>query len=347
MTNYLLTGMGGFQGSHLAESLAKDGHYVRGLNTPSEHARRNWKKYLEKYPNIDMVWGSVSNIELLETCMDRIECIFHLGAKISVPESLEKPEHYAETNLKGTQNVVLQAYSHQIPLVHASTCEVYGANLWNDIHVLENARKFGIQVIHVSSSAVYGQRQMQERYLMNEYHPLNPMSPYAASKAAGDRMVHAYCCSYPELQAVIVRPFNIFGPRQKDSIYGSAIPTFFKRAAITDEILQINGDGKQTRDFLYVDDLVAGYRVIEENITELKGQAINLGSQKETEIGWLAHQIVDRVGKGVVRYTKARPGEVDSFICDNTKISKLGWEPKIGMEEGLDLYWAWLQEERK
>jgi len=341
MTNYFISGGVGFQGSHLSEGLARDGHYVRILNTPSEHARNNYNRYLKKYDNIDVVWGSVTDAELLDSCMGDIEVIFHLAAKINIDESLIKPRHYGNVNLKGTTNILTETYKHQVPTILASTCEVYGENLYGDINVLESARKLGIQVVHVSSAAVYGKLEKQEKYLMNELHPLRPQSPYAASKAAGDRMAYAYIRSY-NLPITIVRPFNIYGPRQKDKGFGAVIPIFF-RLASQDKILTVNGDGTQTRDFLHVDDLVRGYRLIADTM-ELRGQVVNMGSSSETEIGWLAKEIVKRVGKGKIRYGEARAGEVDSFIADNSILRSHGFEKNISMSEGLDKYWEFLQE---
>lgn len=333
--NILITGGCGFQGSHVAERYAKKGDYVRIINTPSKHAMMNYKRYLERYNNIDVVWGSVCDAELIEKSMEGIELIIHFAAKINVDESLLKPKDYIRTNVVGTQNILTETYKHQVPLIQASSCEVYGENLWGDVNVLENARKLGVKVLHVSSSAVYGMLLKKDKYLMNEYHPLNPQSPYAASKVAGDRMAYAYIRSY-DLPITIVRPFNIFGPRQKSGGFGAAIPIFFSNA-MADNVIHVSGDGTQTRDYLYITDLVEGYKIIEE-AHELRGKVVNLGSSHETEIGWLAREIVNIVGKGIVQYGTPRPGEVDCFISDNSIISQFGFEPKISIHEGLNLY---------
>lgn len=334
--NILITGGCGFQGSHVAERYAKKGDYVRIINTPSKHAMTNYKRYLKGYKNIDAVWGSVCDAELMEKCMEGIELVIHFAAKINVDESLLKPKDYIKTNLIGTQNVLTETYKHQVPLIHASTCEVYGENLWGDANVFENARKLGVEVLHVSSATVYGKLLKKDKYLMNEYHPLNPQSPYAASKAAGDRMAYAYIRSYG-LTITIVRPFNIFGPRQKSGGFGAAIPIFFSNA-MADDVIHVSGDGTQTRDYLYITDLVEGYKIIEE-AHELRGKVVNIGSSHETEIGQLAREIVNIVGKGEVQYGTPRLGEVDSFICDNRLISQFGFEPKISVHEGLRLYY--------
>ena len=341
--NYLVTGGCGFQGSHIVESYAKQGEYVRIINTPSKHAMSNYNTYLKKYANIDVIWGSVCDTELVEKSMEGIEQIIHLAAKINVDESLLKAKEYAKTNLKGTQNVLSEAYKHHVPLIHASSCEVYGENLYGDINVFENARKLGIDILHVSSASVYGTLMKNEKYLMNEYHPLNPQSPYAASKAAGDRMANAYMRSY-NLPITIVRPFNIFGTRQKSAGFGAVIPIFFEKA-MADGILKVNGDGKQTRDYLYITDLVEGYRLIAET-PELRGKVVNLGSSTETEIGWLAQEISDIVGKGTVEYGEKRSGEVDSFIADNSLIAQYGFSPKVAVPEGLKLYHEWMCNEQ-
>jgi nucleoside-diphosphate-sugar epimerase len=152
--------------------------------------------------------------------------------------------------------------------------------------------------------------------------------------------VYAYIQSYG-LKATIVRPFNIYGPRQKSKGFGAVIPIFF-RLAMEGGVLKVNGDGNQTRDFLYVDDLVRGYRMISEH-PELQGKAINMGSSCETSVLWLAERITSIVGKGSIEHTPARPGEVDSFIADNTLFSSTGFKPAVSMEDGLLKYWQWLQ----
>ena len=332
--NILVTGGCGFQGSHLVEALLKRGDFVRVLNTPSEHARSNAKLF-EANPNVEIVWGSVLEQPLLEYCMDGIEKVFHLAAKIHVGESYNKSELHMKTNLVGTHNTLSAAHKADADVIHASSCEVYGSNVFSTLALLETLRKVDADMTFVGSASVYGKSYNIPK--MNEYHPLNPQSPYAASKAASDRLCYAYHKSFG-VKVKIVRPFNIFGPRQKAGGGGAVIPIFFD-SALHDKTITIHGDGRQTRDYLYVDDIVKAYLLISE-LDELNGEVINVGSGVETEIGWLAETIRDIVGKGMIDHVKGRTGDVDSFICDNSKIEQYGFEPDISVEEGLKRYYG-------
>ena len=341
MKRIAITGGCGFQGSHLAESYAEEGHYVRILNTPSQHAMGNYTKYLKRYDNIDVIWGSVNDSEVVNKTLDSMDIVFHLAAKVNVDESIKFPLEHAKTNVIGTSKVLRSAYAHQQKFVHASSCEVYGQNILDDINVYNACVELGIPVNYVSSAAGYGKLMQNHRYAMNEYHPLNPQSPYAASKCGGDRMAYAFYHTYG-LRVTIVRPFNIFGPRQKRYGFGAVIPIFFRLAAC-DQTLTVHGDGSQTRDYLYVDDLVDGYRIIAES-EELEGEAVNFGSGMQTTVAWLAEEIVKIVGRGKIQYGEERPGEVDSFVADNTKIERYGFKPKVSMPDGLQLYWDWYKD---
>lgn len=334
----LITGGCGFQGSHLAESYAKEGHEIIGINTPSDHARGNYERYLKQYDNISVVWGSCTDAELVDKSMSGCDMVFHLAGKINVDESIEKPWDYAKTNLNGAAIILEAVHRYSIPLIHASTCEVYGGNLFGDLNVLEAVKRTGAELHYVSSASIYGAAP-KEKYLMSEYHPIAPQSPYAASKAAGDRMVWAYICTH-KIRATIVRPFNIYGPRQKSRGFGAVIPIFFRKA-MNHETLIVNGDGSQTRDYLYISDLIEGYRLIAAT-PELRGKVVNLGSSTETSIRWLAEWVKGRVPGTDIKYGEPRPGEVDSFIADNSTIAAHGFAPKVGMNEGMERYYDWL-----
>lgn len=188
------------------------------------------------------------------------------------------------------------------------------------------------RLIYASTSEVYGTAQ---EVPMTENHPLNPASPYAASKLAADRLCFAYYNTF-NTNVTVVRPFNTFGPRQKDSGYASAIPLFIKR------VLQgkppiIYGDGKQTRDYLYIKDAVDAYLKIlaSEN---LSGETVNVGTGRETTITELARSIIKLSGQDDIKavHTSPRPGEVRRLCADATKIKRAcGWKPKYPVEKGL------------
>ena len=346
--NILVTGGAGFQGSHLVEALVRKGHFVRILNTPSEHAKGNVRKYLARLiadGHVELVWGSIVDRYLLDMCMKDIERVFHLAAKINVDESLKVPLDFLDINVKGTENVLLAAASKKADMVYSSSCESYGDNLYGTAYILESARKYKAELEVVSSAAIYG---IGSKHKMDEYHPLCPASPYAATKAAADRICFSYARSYG-LPIKIVRPFNIFGPRQKESGFGAVVPMFFKQAM--DAIggpLKIFGNGKQTRDYLYIDDLVRAYLIIAE-CSDFNGKAVNVGSGVETSVNDIARTVNRLTGRpsDFIEHIPGRSGEVNSFVADTTLIERFGFKPKITFEEGMKLYYDWKREAQK
>jgi len=307
-----VTGGAGFQGTHLIERLLQnEKNEVVILNTPSKHAYDHYNLFFKNNPRVKIYWGSVNDKNLLEYCIKECDFIFHLASKINVDESKEHPDKYYYVNVWGTYNILelLRKYPEK-GMIYASTCEVYGGNA------------VGFDTI-------------------DEKHPLFPRSPYAASKAGADTMIHAYCATYG-IKAICVRPFNIYGERQKGSKFGAVIPKFFE-LAMNDQNLNIFGSGKQGRDFMHVSDVIEGYMKIFENRNNVWGHKINLGTGVDTSINDLANHIVDIVGKGKVIHTKARQGEVRVFIA-NTEFAKemVDWKPKVGIREGLERYYQWL-----
>lgn len=348
MSKVLITGVG-FQGSHLAESYAKDGWDVLALSTPSARNRDIYDKYLKSYPNITPIWGSINDAELVAQAMEGCDRIANLAGRINVDESRFIPKRYMRTNLKGTQNMASVANEKSIPFIHTSTCEVMGQNteIGDDsdalIDMFEAAKDARIPLTHTSSSAVGPSHVGERKYRQDENSPIMPFSAYAASKAAGELLCHAYINTY-HADITVIRPFNIFGERQREIGFGSVIPIFFKKA-VAGETLMVNGDGMQTRDYLYITDLIDAYRLIADT-PELSGQVVNVGSGIETPILWLAEQIVKLVGNGRIEHGAERPGEVRSFTADPRKIQKYGWRQKVSVEEGLERYWAWYRRER-
>jgi nucleoside-diphosphate-sugar epimerase len=226
-------------------------------------------------------------------------------------------------------------------------------------NVLEAARRFDVPVIHVSTCEVYG---FQDEDLL-ETSPLMPRSPYAASKAGADRMAYAYHTTY-DMNICIVRPFNVFGPGQKDGECGAVIPIWTTSLMKGDDI-NIYGDGTQSREFIYIDDLLSAYKIIIDkmlNGKELAGEVINIGTGVDVEVKQLAEKMVGKIqgpwtppkdhdfsypseqGKfeqGEIVYGEARPGEVKRFISNSDKMKSFGWKPKVDLEEGLEKYINW------
>ena len=323
----LITGGTGFQGSNLSKSLLKDGHEVVILNLHSEKNETNIKRF--ELQNAYKIWGSINDMRTIKDAMAGVDLVVHTAAKIHVDDSIENPTDYFETNVMGTNNVLEAARRFDVPVIHVSTCEVYG---FQDEDLLETS-------------------------------PLMPRSPYAASKAGADRMAYAYHTTY-DMNICIVRPFNVFGPGQKDGECGAVIPIWTTSLMKGDDI-NIYGDGSQSREFIYIDDLLSAYKIIIDkmlNGKELAGEVINIGTGVDVEVKQLAEKMVSKVKgpwippkdhdfsypsgqgkfeKGKIVYGESRPGEVKRFISNSDKMKSFGWEPKIDLEEGLEKYIDW------
>lgn len=306
--NILITGGAGFQGSHLVERMAKQGHHVTVLNTLTPDATAK-KKYLAD--KAEIIWGSITDPEITEKAIRGKDVVFHLGARVNVDESILHPWETIETNVHGT------------------------------FHVLEAVRKHGCRMILTSTCEVYGK---PERVPIKENAEMRPMSPYAASKAAADRLCFAYAQTY-DTPVTIARFFNIFGERQKETGFGAVIPIFVGRA-LRGEPLRVFGTGLQTRDYLHISDVTDAYELLLEKDDLPNGEAINFGTGEGTSIKDIAEHVASVCG-GEVTYVDARPGEASDMIADTSKAKKLfGWEPKVSFIEGLDRYIAWRKEEK-
>jgi dTDP-glucose 4,6-dehydratase len=306
--NILITGGAGFQGSHLAESLVRDGHKVTIVNTFSEEKLFNIETFKE---NVHVVFGSITDKILVEKTIKGHDLVFHLAANVNVDHSLRDPHSFLEVNIIGTYNVLEAVRANGIRMIHASTCEVYG-----DGH------------------------DLKDNELLDETAELKPNSPYAASKAGGDRLCYAYHRSYGT-DVTIVRPFNIFGERQKSGAFGALIPILVRKAMAGDELM-VFGDGSATRDYLYISDLVRAYRIVMDT-DGLSGQAINFASGVNTSVKDIAEYIREKFN-GRIKYGPARPGEVSRFPAALDKARTLGFEPTVSIWEGIDRYIAWARE---
>lgn len=300
--NLLITGGGGFQGSHLAESWAAQGHAVTVLNTPSSRAQALVCHFP---PTIRVVWGSVTDPEVVRKVVAGQDVVAHLAAWASVDESTESPLPSWRVNAEGTAWVLEACRREGAALLHVSSCEVYGAGS--------------------------GWAPQDERAT------LEPRSPYAAGKAAGDRLVAAYAHTYG-LRALILRPCNVWGPRQRAGRFGAVIPTFVA-AALRDRPLTVTGSGEQLREYLHVEDVLAGYDLALRQVEWLApGEVFNLGSGDLIGIRQLAEWLVDHVG-GRVAFAPGRPGEVAGFWLDSRKAQRtLGWAPRRRFWTALEAY---------
>lgn len=305
----LITGGAGFIGSHLCDKYTKEGHTVLCLDNFMSGNLTNVRHLLDNR-NFKLIKGDVRDFELLEKIMRDVDVVFHLAAQIHVERSYVEPKLTYEVNVMGTQNILEVARIHDAKrVIYASTSEVYGSAQYSPI---------------------------------DEQHPLNAPHPYGASKIAADRMCYAYIHTYG-MNISIVRLFNIFGPRQRDVGYGGVI-SIFTRRILSNMPPIIYGDGRQTRDYTYVEDAVKAYDLVlnhNEPITE----PINFGSGREESILDLANMLIDLAGKkGNIKpvHIEPRLGEVKRLIANATKAKNLlGWEPKYNLERGLEAFVQW------
>ncbi len=305
----LITGGAGFQGSHLAEALLGKGHEVTIINTFTDEKIKNIAQ-IEN--DVRIVFGSITDPVLVEKTVRNHDIVFHLAANINVDQSLKDPKSFLDVNVMGTFNILEQVRAHGIRMIHASTCEVYGDG--HDLGVDE---------------------------LLDETAELKPNSPYAASKAGADRLCYSYYKSFG-VNVTIVRPFNIFGERQKSGTFGALIPILVRKAMIGDT-LTVFGDGTATRDYLHVSDLVRAYELVMET-KGLEGKSINFASGKNTSVKEIAEYIAQKFG-GEIKHGPARPGEVARFPADISFAKGLGFEPRVDIWEGIDRYIEWAKKQ--
>jgi NAD dependent epimerase/dehydratase len=307
----VVTGAGGFIGSHLVERLLALGADVTAfLRYNSRNDMGLLSLLKEKTPDIRTVSGDIRDLETVRILTRGADVIFHLAAHVGIPYSYLHASEVVEVNTIGTLNVLTAAKENKIPkILVTSTSEVYGTALYVP---------------------------------MDEKHPRQPQSPYSASKIAADAIARSYFCSF-DLPVAIVRPFNTYGPRQSDR---AIIPTIISQALTKREV--ILGNSKPTRDFTYVTDTVEGFIKVAESDKSV-GQEINLGTGREISVGDLAHKIAGIIGCEVsIRQSaeRVRPGksEVERLLSDNSRAVKLlGWEPKVDLDRGLRLTADWIR----
>lgn len=305
----VITGGAGFQGSHLAESLLAQGHDITIINTFTEEKLRNIEHFQDR---VRVVFGSITDPILVEKTIKGHDLVFHLAANVNVDQSLKDPKSFIDVNIVGTFNILEQVRAHGIRMIHASTCEVYG-----DGHDLASGD------------------------LLDETAELKPNSPYAASKAGADRLCYAYYKSFG-VDVTIVRPFNIFGERQKSGTFGALIPILVRKAMIGDP-LTVFGDGSATRDYLHVSDLVAAYELVM-NTKGLEGKSINFASGVNTSVKDIAEYIAKKFD-AEIKHGPARPGEVTRFPANIAYGQSIGFSPKVSIWEGIDRYIEWAKKQ--
>ena len=278
----LVTGAGGFIGSHLTERLVQLGASTRAFVHYNSAGSSGYLDHSPHKNDLDIIAGDTTDRDSVQVAMRGVDIVFHLAALIAIPYSYVAPSSYVRTNIDGTLNV------------------------------LQSALELGIErLIHTSSSEVYGTACYVP---INENHPLQGQSPYSATKIAADKLTEAFHSSYG-LPVSTIRPFNTFGPRQSNR---AIIPTIISQALNENEIHL--GSLWPTRDFNYVDNTIDGFLAIAES-PESVGSAINIGSGQETSIGDLARHILHTIGvdKPIVTADgRVRPegSEVGQLLAD-------------------------------
>ena len=299
----LVTGADGFIGSHLTEMLLNMGCSVRALSQYNSFNNWGWLEDVGEHDNFEVVCGDVRDPNYCREITKDIDVVFHLAALIAIPYSYVAPDSYVATNVTGTLNIC-QAAKDQ-------GCE---------------------RMIHTSTSEVYGTAQYVP---IDEKHPIQPQSPYSASKIGADAMAMSFYNAF-DLPLTIARPFNTYGPRQS---MRAVIPTII--AQIADGKKEITlGDVSPTRDFNYVLDTCRGFIALAE-CEETIGETVNIGSNFEITVGDTLNLIKELMKSDVEFITdeaRLRPGKSEVFRlwCDNSKIAKLtGFAPKYDIRKGL------------
>lgn len=307
----LVTGAGGFIGSHLTEKLVALGAKTRALVHYNALAGHGWLDSSPVKGEIEIVAGDISDRDSVSEAVKGCDVVFHLAALIAIPYSYQAPYSYVRTNIEGTLNV-LQACRHYAVarMVHTSTSEVYGTARYAPI---------------------------------DEKHPLQGQSPYSATKIGADKIAEAFHLSFG-VPVVTVRPFNTFGPRQSAR---AVIPTIITQC-LANRVVRL-GNLRPTRDLNFVANTVEGF-IMAASSDEAVGKTLNLGSGREISIGDLAELIARLMDRKIIIQSdevRLRPenSEVERLIADNTLVQRtLGWQPQVTLERGLELTIDWMRQ---
>lgn len=309
----LVTGAGGFIGSHLVNRLLDDGAKVRALLRYTTRPDLGNLEFLpaDKKARIEVMRGDLRDPEAIRRAVNGCEVVLHLGALIAIPYSYVNPREVFDVNVTGTLNVLAAARDAKVSrVVHTSTSEVFGTARYTPI---------------------------------DEAHPMQGQSPYSASKIGADRLVESFFRSF-DIPAVTLRPFNTFGPRQSAR---AIIPTIISQA-LTQKELRL-GSLTPTRDFTYVTDTVDGF-IRAATAEGVVGQELNLGTGTAVSIGELVELVFKLIGKKlpiVTEEARIRPAksEVLTLLANNAKSkAAMGWEPRVNLEQGLGHTIDWVKE---
>jgi NAD dependent epimerase/dehydratase len=307
----LITGAGGFIGSHLAERVAQFGARTRCFLRYNSRGSLGWLSASQWRSELEIIHGDIRDYGDVLRAAEDVDTIFHLGALVGIPYSYHSPRSYVQTNIEGTFNILEAARHHGTErLVCTSTSEVYGSSLYLPI---------------------------------DEKHPLQAQSPYAATKAGADKLAESYHLSFG-LPVTIARPFNTYGPRQSSRAVIPAIVT----QALGQSTVKL-GNVHTARDFVFVSDTVEAFTQIAEASATI-GKTLNVGTGTETSIHELSEIIFELAGvqcRVEAEEQRRRPetSEVERLCADSSLLNQLtGWTPKVPLREGLTRTIDWIRQ---
>lgn len=308
----LVTGADGFIGSHLTEMLLSEGCKIKALSQYNSFNNWGWLEQIKDLQAIEVLSGDIRDPHYCLEITKGVDVIFHLAALIAIPYSYVAPSSYVETNITGTLNICQAALQNGCEkIIHTSTSEVYGSALYVPI---------------------------------DEKHPIQPQSPYSASKIGADNMAMSFFNAF-NLPLTIARPFNTYGPRQSAR---AIIPTIISQIASGSKVIQV-GDLTPTRDFNYVEDTCRGFVEIAKSDQTI-GEIVNIGSNFEISIKD-TFELIKKLMNSDVQFEidpqRIRPqkSEVSRLWCDNSKIEQLtGFKPQFSIESGLAKTIEWFTE---
>jgi len=310
MSSYLVTGGAGFIGSHLTEELARRGHRVRVVDSLITGKRRN----LAHIPSVEFVEGDLADLDVAKRAVDGMQYVLHQAAIPSVPRSVKDP-------------------------ITSNT-----ANVTASLNVLVAARDAGVKrVVYAGSSSAYGDTPTLPKH---EGMPTNPLSPYALQKLVVEQYAQLFTRLYG-LETVTIRYFNVFGPRQDPGSPYSGVISLFSTALLERREPTIYGDGEQTRDFTYVANVVDGVlRACE--ATDASGEVINVATGGRISLNELLRVMNGIIGTNITaKYAESRAGDVRDSQADIAKAKRLlGYQPIVGLEEGLRHTLDWCRAEQ-
>jgi UDP-glucose 4-epimerase len=297
--NFLITGVAGFLGTALANRLAREGQQVRGLDDLSTGDPSRLE------PDVHFTRGDVNDRPKLWTLLQEVDCVYHLAARVSVPESILYPREYNAANVGGT------------------------------VSLMEAIRDVGVKrVVLASSGAIYGDQEAQP---LSEGQAPRPLSPYAVSKLAAEYYIRTIGTLWG-IETVSLRIFNAYGPGQRLPASHPPVVPYLLKQAIQSGTMMINSDGSQTRDYVYVDDVVSGM-VAAATAPNINGLVLNIGSGQETSVLQLAQLVKDVTGSSSDLITSTQTSGGVARMCANIALAerRLNYTPSIKLEDGLQM----------